>query len=107
MTRNMTQKNKALKTQGFTHRGWENRTPTKGFGDPYHTIWPIPYIYKNDVSDTSFIILLDILQKINGILYLQNFIQKSSNKLFGQALDRLVTVSSTRYRASTSALSTL
>ena len=25
-------------------RGWENRTPTKGFGDPYHTIWPIPYI---------------------------------------------------------------
>ena len=24
-------------------RGWENRTPTKGFGDPYHTIWPIPY----------------------------------------------------------------
>ena len=26
------------------NRGWENRTPTKGFGDPYHTIWPIPYI---------------------------------------------------------------
>ena len=76
----MTQKNKALKTQGFTHRGWENRTPTKGFGDPYHTIWPIPYIYKNDVSDTSFIILLDILQKINGILYLQNFTQNSSIK---------------------------
>ena len=106
MTRNMTQKNKALKTQGFTHRGWENRTPTKGFGDPYHTIWPIPYIYKNDVSDTSFIILLDILQKINGILYLQNFIQIPIN-LFGQALDWLVTVSSTRYCASTSALSTL
>ena len=66
-------------------------------------------------------------------LYLQNFIQISKNKLagkpvisiplrfismillrktlsfsaFGQALDRLVTVSSTRYRASTSALSTL
>ena len=27
----------------FNSRGWENRTPTKGFGDPYHTIWPIPY----------------------------------------------------------------
>ena len=27
-------------------RGWENRTPTKGFGDPYHTIWPIPCIIK-------------------------------------------------------------
>ena len=36
------------------NRGWENRTPTKGFGDPYHTIWPIPYIIK---------------------LYIQNFIQ--------------------------------
>ena len=26
------------------NRGWENRTPTKSFGDSYHTIWPIPYI---------------------------------------------------------------
>ena len=26
------------------NRGWENRTPAKGFGDPYHTTWPIPYI---------------------------------------------------------------
>ena len=29
--------------RAFRYRGWENRTPTKGFGDPYHTIWPIPY----------------------------------------------------------------
>ena len=26
------------------NRGWENRTPTKGFGDPCHAIWPIPYL---------------------------------------------------------------
>lgn len=25
-----------------SNRGWGNRTPAKGFGDPYHTTWPIP-----------------------------------------------------------------
>ena len=30
----------------FQDRGWENRTPAKGFGDPYHTTWPIPYLSK-------------------------------------------------------------
>ena len=38
---------------------------------------------------------------------LQSNFQCEHRSLFGQALDRLVTVSSTRYRASTSALSTL
>ena len=40
----VTQKNTYFRC--FSNRGWENRTPTKGFGDPYHTIWPIPYIQK-------------------------------------------------------------
>ena len=36
-----------IKASGVSEsRGWENRTPTKGFGDPYHTIWPIPCIIK-------------------------------------------------------------
>ena len=58
--------------------------------------------YRGILADTQLPV-----KPIRNKLYLQNFIQKSSNKLFGQALDRLVTVSSTRYRASTSALSTL
>ena len=57
--------------------------------------------YRGILADTQLPV-----KPIRNKLYLQNFIQKSSNKLFGQALDRLVTVSSTRYRASTSALST-
>ena len=90
MTRNMTQKNKALKTQGFTHRGWENRTPTKGFGDPYHTIWPIPYA--RYTFKTAYTLHLSF-----------HFCEHNHS---GQALDRLVTVSSMPYGTSTPALST-
>ena len=52
-------------------RGWENRTPTKGFGDPYHTIWPIPYIQKkfNTCCSVKF-------SWYSLLLYLQNFTQK-------------------------------
>ena len=74
------------------NRGWENRTPTKGFGDPYHTIWPIPYkVYYT---------------------YFQNYIHVDISLRFilpailGQALTRLVTVSSMCCHTSTSALST-
>ena len=77
------------------NRGWENRTPTKSFGDSYHTIWPIPYIL---------------------LIYLQNHIQSTTFLSFslpsillsplGYALDRLVTVSSIHYCTSTSVLST-
>ena len=41
-----------LKRFLFTSRGWENRTPAKGFGDPYHTIWPIPYVFYKSYLDT-------------------------------------------------------
>ena len=123
-------------------RGWENRTPTKGFGDPYHTIWPIPYkvyfIYSQNY------IHVDISLKINFLRCRLNFVlqrvtsqlrcsvsfasqmfslyQECSStsklapnpscsilplpRLVGQALTRLVTVSSMHYCTSTSALST-
>ena len=55
-------------SKDFLSRGWENRTPAKGFGDPYHTIWPIPYILIKCPSRT-----LNLKRFVN----LQNFTQKA------------------------------
>ena len=123
-------------------RGWENRTPTKGFGDPYHTIWPIPYkvyytYFQNyihvDISLRINFLRADWVLYSSGVtsqlrcsvsfapqmfsLYQECF---STSKLapnpscsilplprlVGQALTRLVTVSSMHCCTSTSALST-
>ena len=91
-------------------RGWENRTPTKGFGDPYHTIWPIPY----KVYYTYFqnYIHVDISLRINFLRCWLSFVLRGGHfvtsplSFFGQALTRLVTVSSMCCHTSTSALST-
>ena len=68
-----------------------------------------PIFYKNDAFDTSFIILYDFFAKINSTFALFCTFKTSYrlSDFFGQALDLLVTVSSTCYHASTSALSTL
>ena len=50
------------------NRGWENRTPTKGFGDPYHTIWPIPcikYIIRYTLKTAH--IISQIPSKVNKV----------------------------------------
>ena len=124
-------------------RGWENRTPTKGFGDPYHTIWPIPYkvyfIYSQNYihvdislrfitscvaewmiysagSLRDYVTQCHLLRKcpvctmnVPSQASLLRLIPVTSCPLsqrFGQALTRLVTVSSMCYHTSTSALST-
>ena len=123
-------------------RGWENRTPTKGFGDPYHTIWPIPYkvyytYFQNYIHvDISLRInflrcrLSFVLQRVTSQLRCSvSFASQMSSlyqecfstsklapnpscsilplpRLVGQALTRLVTVSSMHCCTSTSALST-
>ena len=53
-------------------RGWENRTPTKGFGDPYHTIWPIPYkvyfIYSQNYIHVDISLRINFL-RADWVLY--------------------------------------
>ena len=118
------------------NRGWENRTPTKGFGDPYHTIWPIPYMKYRNFKTTYMLtfnwIIRPCLCSIHGHLMTPSFgvicpqmsrpVCKHPSvseltlvcflpvltafSLFGQALTLLVAVSSIRYRTSTPALST-
>ena len=51
-------------------RGWENRTPTKGFGDPYHTIWPIPYIQEKVAVGHKFFYI--VLSKLHTCLLIVN-----------------------------------
>ena len=124
-------------------RGWENRTPTKGFGDPYHTIWPIPYKYILYTLKTTYMLTFpwestSCVAKINwctprgslrnsvaqchllrkcsvctmnvppqaSLLRLIPVTSCPLSQRFGQALTRLVTVSSMHYCTSTSALST-
>ena len=94
-------------------RGWENRTPTKGFGDPYHTIWPIPYkvyfIYSQNYIHVNIPWELTscVADWVLSYTVLRggHFVTPSLS-FFGQALTRLVTVSSMHYCTSTSALST-
>ena len=142
------------------HRGRENRTPTKGFGDPYHTIWPIPYLwFTSDLKLFTYLQnrihikhlfscwvgqLKSVSNKVGHLVTVDDWLRNRSlrvydtqclllrkcpsvesphvlnasihstrifsirplSKLFGQALDRLVTVSSIHYCTSTSALST-
>ena len=113
-------------------RGWENRTPTKGFGDPYHTIWPIPYIISSKPHTClqlnfnlafAFVELGHLATSLlsafcfaNVCLLTSSFWNariphstcggSRSSQLFGQALTLLVAVSSICYHTSTSALST-
>ena len=48
----------------YTNRGGENRTPTKGFGDPYDTTSPHPYakglLPQNCTLNISFFIRLPL-----------------------------------------------
>ena len=115
------------------NRGWENRTPAKSFGDFCHTIWPIPSIYLQNCTYVTSLLpsALSTVSLIRGhskpsafsCLLLRkclsqfpqapgckhptpSLIVPAALKLFGQTLDRLVTVSSIHYCTSTSALST-
>ena len=123
-------------------RGWENRTPTKGFGDPYHTIWPIPYkvyfiysqnyIHVNIPWELTSCVADWVLYSAGVTSWLRHSVSFASQmfslyqecfstsklapnpscsilplpRLVGQALTRLVTVSSMCCHTSTSALST-